>query len=136
MNDISYEVWSYIIYAGLTLLGIIVSVVIKVCEKKFGKKAVQETLTEAETYRKAITDAIESAEKLFPGASTGEAKKTVATLAVTNVVNTLKDYKPTAEEISEDIDTAIEVTKVVNAKKSETEASAETKPATTKNDAE
>lgn len=134
MNDISYEVWSYIIYAGLTALGLIVSIVVKVCEKKFGKAKVQETLTEAETYRKAITEAIESAEKLFPDASTGTAKKTVATLAVTNVVNTLKDYKPTSEQISEDIDTAVAVTKAVNSKSTEKVETGE--QVTTKNDAE
>ena len=52
---------------------------------------------------------------MFPGAGTGKQKKVVATLAVSNAVNALKSYKPTAEQISSDIDTAVAITKEVNA---------------------
>lgn len=110
----SYRDWSYIAYAVICIFAVAVSVIIKICESKFGKEKVAETLTEADKYRKAITEAITSAEEMFPGAGTGKQKKVVATLAVSNAVNALKKYKPTAEQISSDIDTAVAITKKVN----------------------
>ena len=110
----SYRDWSYVAYAVICILAVAVSVIIKICESKFGKEKVAETLTEADKYRKAITEAITSAEEMFPGAGAGKQKKVVATLAVSNAVNTLKNYKPTAEQISSDIDTAVAITKEVN----------------------
>ena len=110
----SYRDWSYVAYAVICILAVTASVIIKICESKFGKEKVAETLTEADKYRKAITEAITSAEEMFPGAGTGKQKKVVATLAVSNAVNALKNYKPTAEQISSDIDTAVAITKEVN----------------------
>lgn len=110
----SYRDWSYVAYAVICILAVAASVIIKICESKFGKEKVAETLTEADKYRKAITEAITSAEEMFPGAGTGKQKKVVATLAVSNAVNALKNYKPTAEQISSDIDTAVAITKEVN----------------------
>lgn len=110
----SYRDWSYVAYAVICILAVAASVIIKICESKFGKTKVAETLAEADKYRKAITEAITSAEEMFPGDGTGKQKKVVATLAVSNAVNALKNYKPTAEQISSDIDTAVAITKEVN----------------------
>lgn len=110
----SYRDWSYVAYAVICILAVSASVIIKICESKFGKAKVAETLTEADKYRKAITEAITSAEEMFPDAGTGKQKKIVATLSVSNAVNALKNYKPTAEQISSDIDTAVAITKEVN----------------------
>lgn len=132
-----YETISYIVYACISVVAVIVAIIVKVCEAKFGKTKVAETLSEAEKYQKAIAEAITSAEEMFPNDKTGKQKKVVATLAVSNVVNTLVDYKPTAEQISNDIDNAVAITKQVNTKSdATTEADTASSTITTRNDAE
>lgn len=110
----SYELISYIVYGAISFLAVILAFVIKFLEAKVGKEKLNSTLSEADKYRKAIVDAITSAEGMFPGADTGKQKKVVATLAVDNVVNGLKKFKPTSEQISKDIDQAVAITREVN----------------------
>lgn len=130
----SYETISYIIYGVLSGLAVLASVVVKILEAKFGKqkvdvaieegkKAVEkavadgkkltdDTLKEADEYKKAILDGITKAENLKQ--STGDEKKLFATLLVDSKVNKFKAFKVTDGQISNDIDMEVAVTKKVN----------------------